>query len=135
MPTFKLIVLGSIYIDRDITQLDGTYVAVPANDYANPPTPALFDSPRQGTIITCANNFDTVTPDQIATNNDICRTKLTVNGSFVANQIFFLRNFGSLTDDQPGELFNYSPEMWLAPGDGSATSGTYKSIVGLPPVL
>jgi hypothetical protein len=135
LPAFKLIVHGRIFIDSTVTQLDGVYVAVPNSGYVKAKN--TFANPLAGTIADCSNGFSVIDPSKADTNDMVntCGQQLTVNGSFVANQIFFLRTFGTLGNDQPAEVFTYNPEMWLAPSAGSTYDPEYRSVVGLPPVL
>ncbi len=142
IPSFRLIVHGVTYIDHAVTQLDGLYAAIPTtgettkkNNYA---------SPNDGTISTCSRlsggvytSFD---PSLILSSSSTmladCGQQLVVNGSFVAQQVWLLRNFGNV-GGAPAELFNYDPEIWLVQAGTAAGLGStgYQSIVGLPPTL
>jgi len=139
IPSFRLIVHGRIYIGANVTQLDGLYVAIPDAGYADSGKPSTFDAPKVGTISTCSSGFISLDPTALASNNfaSVCGNPLTVNGSVVAEQLWLLRTHGSLESGFPAEVFNYSPEVWLAPSAGAAgVSGEdYQSIIGLPPVL
>ncbi len=131
IPSYKLVVEGDIYIDNDVSQLDGLYVAL-TNE----------DGDSGGNIYTCAtsqgNDVKPATPGFY----DTCRTKLTVNGAFVAKQLHLQRTIGTLgqsTTDTPAannaaEVFNYTPELWL-PRNSTVGTGRYMSITGLPPIL
>lgn len=135
MPNFKLIVQGTIHVDPSVDRLDGTYVAVPSG--SNYPTATnSFTSPLDGTISTCSTGTTVLYPRTPLGPNigSACRQLLTVNGSFIANHIFLLRSEGTAGSGQAAEVFNYSPEVWLAPS-GDADFGGYESIIGLPPVL
>jgi len=135
IPSFHLIVKGNIYIDPEVEQLDGVYVAQPT-----PPTTA--NGPwTKGEIITCAN-------DQKTTPSTGCNKKLTINGAFIARQVRFKRTFGNLAaasatetaaNSQAAEVFNFSPEVYLSPlGPGlnrSVPFTKYDYITSLPPVL
>jgi hypothetical protein len=138
---------GNIYIDKDVTQLDGTYVAQPNGSVG-------------GSIYTCANGASRMPLNQILTS---CRKQLVVNGSFVAQHVYLDRSFGSLRVSQSGEylrpgvgqncgdsgntslgdcaaeIFNWSPESLLAQPSttpsGGPTSGKYDYITSLAPVL
>jgi len=140
IPYFKLIVVGgNIYIDRSVTELDGLYVAEPSGG-------------KGGTIYTCATGglpspaYSPAGTGAITNYYSICNTKLTIYGSFVAQQVEFLRTYGtagqadynghsdSVTSNYAGEVFDYTPEMWL-PRDNSAPSDSYTAITGLPPEL
>jgi hypothetical protein len=140
IPSFELVVHGTIYIDSSVTALSGLYAAIPDNNYATTTTASSFNSPSAGTISTCSSGFTSYDPSQFLTNNmaSNCAQQLTVTGSFVANQVWLLRSFGGLATKQPAEVFDYSPEIWLAPSGATssgAASPTYQSIVGLPPIL
>jgi hypothetical protein len=131
IPSFKLVVTGgNIFIDKNVTQLDGLYVAEP--DSAG----------NKGIIYTCSTGLGVpVNPVANSFYND-CNNKLTINGSFVAGQVRFLRTSGSVgqattdtaTSNHAAEVFNYTPEMWL-PRKANTVSNNVDSITGLPPVL
>jgi hypothetical protein len=122
MPKFKLVVIGDIYIDRGVGQLDGLYVALP--------DPATG---KGGNIYTCSIGASAIAPTDpnYYTN---CNKQLTVNGAFVAKSVQFLRTFGSMSKPGAAEQFNYSPELWL-PRTVNSVGSDYNSITGLPPVL
>lgn len=138
LPSFYLIVRGNIYIAPNVKRLDGIYVAMPKFPATSLGTPA-----DGGRIFTCTDNG--ATPSQ-AVLYSTCRTNsLTVNGSFSATHINFLRGGGSLRDakaaEQPNsnniaEVFNFLPETLLAtPAPKLTTSGQYDSVISLPPGL
>ena len=132
IPSLKVYVKGSIFIAPGVTQLDGMYVAQPTDD-----------SSDDGNIYTCATNTGAgVHPYSARSLNgslyNACKTQLTVNGAFIANQVWLLRTAGTVTGSS-AETFNFSPELWLsAPYDTSVDSMTtnkYDAITSLPPVL
>jgi len=120
MPSFSLVVKNNdINIASNVSNLAGNYIA------------------QNGTINDC-DTTDNIYP--------ACNTKLTVYGSFVANNIEFYRmgQNGSLrysvTDSGPGsnnasEEFDYSPATWLAQPPASGTPPAYDAVTSLPPVL
>lgn len=139
MPFLAVIVRGNIYIEPNVSRLDGLFVAQPSNPAA----------PVNGKIYTC---YPPVGPPYTRTQLDIaCNRQLVVNGGLVAQQIKFLRtnntitedtgqvpNFGTGTGTVAAEVVNSSPEMWLAPSPLVSTAGTgsasYDSLYSLPPV-
>ena len=135
IPYFKLVVVGgNIYVGQGVTQLDGIYVAEPN---------AVGTG---GVIYTCAHGNG----NEWKPNNEYnagyysaCGNQLTINGSFVAKQVQFLRTGGSLgqaatgdtaTSSKAAEVFHYTPELWL-PRGGIPNDNGYKAITGLPPIL
>lgn len=132
IPYFKLVVTGGdIYIDRNVTQLDGIYVAEPDG------------SGNHGRIYTCATGLRAAINPVSANYYSNCNAKLTINGVFVAKQVQFLRTNGSvgqakstdtLSSNHSAEVFNYTPELWLPRGANTPDSG-YTAITGLPPIL
>jgi len=134
MPLFELVVKGNIYIAPGVTQLDGAYIAQP-------------DGGAKGSIYTCATSTGPYNFDGSLYNT--CKTKLTVNGLFSAEQIYLMRTYGTLsqsaavetaTGSFAGEVFNYNPTMWIAQppagtASGSSKIGDYDAITSLPPVL
>ncbi len=162
-PSFTLVVTGgNIYIDPDVTRLDGVYVAKKSGD-------------KGGTIYTCGNGFapkKSVIWD--ASYDNTCNKQLTVNGAFVADQINLMRTYGTLKNGQflepnsqpstpanpygflpygcdnnsggytglnvscAAEIFKYAP--WLYQGrpqtkPDSNGAGMFNAITSLPPVL
>ncbi len=130
--SYYLIVKGNIYVAPGVDRLDGVYIAQP--DTANPT--------NTGKIYTCANTA-TRLPVGLSSLYTTCNKQLTVNGTFIASQVKFLRTFGSLRDSvtapgKPAEVFRFSPETYLAPGPlpaGTASVKKYDYITALPPVL
>lgn len=133
IPYFKLVVTGgNIYIGPNVTQLDGIYVAEKAGGVG-------------GTIFTCASGLGVpIVPTSFGTYFNQCHQKLTINGAFAAQQVRFLRSFGTLGQAKSGdawqsntaaEVFNYSPEVWLPRGGGLNLNPKYDAVTGLPPVL
>jgi len=158
IPSFMLVVKGgNIYIDQNVTQLDGIYVAQPDN------------SGTGGNINTCATAPGAAVPGSQIYGN-ACNKQLVVNGAFMAKKIFLNRSFSSLRYSQNGEnsfyspvghacgnanldvpagvtsatdcaaeIFNFSPEMYLTqpnldPKNGP-TTGHYDYVTSLSPVL
>jgi hypothetical protein len=131
MPLFRLIVRGNIYIDRDVSQLDGLYVAQPDA------------GATQGAIYTCTNNAFSQ-PNLNGTFLTDCNNKLTVNGSFLARHVRLLRTAGTVGQSNAGEtngsaniaeVFNYNPSMWAWQPPTPGSANTYDSITSLPPIL
>ncbi|MBA3758310.1 hypothetical protein H0X10_01620, partial [Candidatus Saccharibacteria bacterium] len=96
IPSYKLIVRGNIYIDRGVTQLDGTFIA-------------LANGGSGGKIYTCTAGGTVYTNPYSSAD---CNNTLTVNGSFIANEIKFLRTRGTLNSPEIAEIFRYGPEVW-----------------------
>jgi len=139
VPSFML-KANNIWISKDVTQLDGIYVA-------------------SGNIYTCATGIGA----KVSATNlfGLCSKQLIVRGSFIANQVRLMRTLGSLkdanstessatragcsnvgggssTDSCAAEVFEFSPEMYLG-GWNLQQSGLgavqYDAISALPPVL
>lgn len=130
VPSLRIIVLGNIFIDNDVTQLDGLYVAQPNG--------------ASGVIHTCALNSSPYTPISNNVLTSQCNKKLTVNGSFAAQQIRLLRTAGTLRQSDAAEtsasnniaeVFNYNPALWIVQPPANTGAAGYDSINSLPPVL
>lgn len=131
IPLMEFVVKGNIFIDADVSQLDGVYIA--QDDGSN----------TKGIIYTCADSFTPISVD--ANMYGKCdNTKLTVNGSFVANSIRLMRTKGSVKQGQAGdnpsastagEVFNYNPALWIAQPSTGSNVGKYDSVTSLPPIL
>jgi hypothetical protein len=132
IPYFKLVVVGgNIYIGSGVTQLDGVYVA------------EQDENGNGGIIYTCATGLRApVNPLVPATFNPTCKQQLTITGAFAAQQVQFLRTFGTVgsagadtwSANNAAEVFRYSPEVWLPRSTTKIGTG-YDAITGLPPVL
>lgn len=140
IPIVRVISLGNIYIDNNINQLDGIYVAIPKNGDAT-----------SGEIHTCAlsetaGDLRTGALD-IGTVGAQCARQLVVNGAFIAQRVHLLRVFGNMGTAQVGaepatsgniaEVFRYSPEIYMALigiGKGAAAA-EFDGIITLPPAL
>jgi hypothetical protein len=152
-----LVAKGNIYVGKNVTRLDGMYVAQAKNDGSG------------GVIFTCAVQGG-YTGYGDTTKFDNCGgpggegagtvRQLTVNGAFIAKDIKLDRVHKSVRDScrgeytsanpswaascpatQASEIFNFSPEMWLSQppfaSDASGFSSTsrFQYYTTLPPVL
>lgn len=140
IPSFFLIVDGNLYIDKDVTQLDGIYIAT-------------------GNIYTCSEGRNGFAVTSMFVE---CDEQLTVNGALIANTIKLNRSAQSSTrsDTQnqhpnitgsytcatgvqrqlcAAEVINFSPELYLTnpslPASSSPGQARYDAITTLPPVL
>jgi hypothetical protein len=127
-PLVYIVAKGNIYIGSNVTQLDGVYVA-------------QRTGASGGVIYTCASGSTPVATNALATS---CGNKLTVNGSFVAYQVQFLRASGSQAQSaaaetpattKAAEVFNYGPSAWMAYPPNQASTTDYDAITSLPPIL
>lgn len=133
IPSFKLVVVGgNIYIGAGVTKLDGIYAAE-------------LKAGVGGGIYTCAkgNSLPWNPSTDYATGYyQACKQQLVVTGAFIAKTMHFLRTYGSvgqssgdtLGSNHAGEVFQYTPELWLPRGANVPDSG-YDAITGLPPIL
>jgi hypothetical protein len=131
MPMFRLIIVGDLYIDNDVSRLDGLYVA------------QQDASASHGLIVTCAVGRSTPTMDgSLLSTCD--NTKLTVNGSLVARHIRMTRTVGTLRQSSAGEAstvphiaetLNYNPIMWIPQPPSATGPDQYDAITSLPPIL
>jgi hypothetical protein len=138
IPNFTLVVKGNIYIANSVTTLDGLYIAQPNDN-------------KKGVIYTCATGVGVVPIGQDlfnacgAAGND---KQLRVNGAFIAQRVVLNRTGHTLrdsaaresaNDSKAAEIFNFSPEVYLSPPvfnpRSTLTSGEYKYITTLPPIL
>ncbi len=135
IPVLRVIVRGNIFIDNDITQLDGLYVAQ-ASDATN------------GIVYTCGlTTITPFTPMPLAGTlaSECSHTRLVVNGSLVGRQVQLRRTVGTQRASSAGEtaaggnmaeVFNYGPGNWIQqPDSGDTSSAGYDSITSLPPIL
>jgi uncharacterized repeat protein (TIGR01451 family) len=132
LPLFYVVVKGAdIYIDNNVTEADGVYIAEPdANG-------------NGGKIFTCAipgGSLPTVPADPFSQ----CTQELTVRGSLTAKDVYFLRAKGTvgnattepnctITDANVAEQICYLPDQWLT--SPFSVSQGINSISKLPPVL
>jgi hypothetical protein len=130
IPFFALIVKGNIYIGKDVTQLDGMYVAQP-------------NGASGGTIFTCAKGaFTSYSTTDLTTIPGTyfsnCSNPLTFNGIVQAKKLRLHRVSGTLSTNIPAEIFNNLPELNLAGTPFRKTtsdSAQYDSAATLPPLL
>ncbi len=129
IPSLYVVVQGDIFIDKDVSRLDGVYIAQPRADGTG------------GKIYTCTNGS---TPYASASDLYInCNIKLTVNGALIAKDVKFLRAKGSQRDwsgdgrSGAAEEINYLPELFLAKptAPDPVSSGASQYITTLPPIL
>ena len=148
LPNLYIIAKGNIYIDNDVTNIDGTFIAQTDGPDVN----------DKGNIYTCTDSNATLFPAaNLAT---ACDKQLVVNGGLIAQEVRFLRTAGSIdtstssvetpnysngTGTGAAEVINYTPEVYLAPSPlrnpnatntntGSAGAGRYDAIKSLPPI-
>ena len=136
---FALVVLGSIYVDPSVGQLDGLYIA--QADPAFIPSPLTGDT---GIFWSCHNNSTAPVLDNFP---NTCTNKLTVNGAVIAKQLNLLRTTGDITPATRGEVsssnniaevFNYTPQMLMGgPFFNPPAPNNLKiqSLISLPPVF
>ena len=144
IPSLVIYVDGNIYIDANVTRLDGTYMARPTS------------ATTGGQIYTCATSaapIDTTSPSYFST----CGKQLVVNGSLIAQKVHLLRTCGTLqqavgnepvttsggtdlltcgTGSHAAEVINNGPSDWMGRANMNSLAGDkWDSIVSLPPVL
>ena len=119
IPNLKIIA-KNIFIDSSVHQLDGIYIAKGSGSIKDcADSSGFFQGPGCYGTPTTPNT-------------------LTVNGSFMANQIYLERTGGNIdasesVSNSPAEIFNYTPENWLAPV--STLQGQITSFNTLSPIL
>ncbi len=149
IPSLYVIASGNIYVDADVTTMDGVYVAQPR------PSGSVEET---GQIYSCSRNADDPLTDLnirtagVGANAEFilneCDNKLTVNGSFMAAKVHLLRSIGTVVQGKPyetykdanniAEIFRFSPELYLIEGGGlppRSTNAKIDSIVALPPAF
>lgn len=150
VPSFTLVARGNIYIDNDVHNLDGMYIAQPFQD-AN----GIW---QKGEIRTCVIDASGASPDDVSY-YEACRSNLTVTGGFMANVVRMQRTLGTRYDSyntdtariaagldpapvgqknaNTGEVFVFSPEVWLRAAALNRNDSTKKfdAITSGAPVL
>ena len=105
IPSLVFVVKGDIIMNQNVSRLDGLYIAIPRDDGSG------------GNIVTCNQTNGT----QI--NNPCGNTQLTVNGGFISSDVDFYRfihggqvarNSAGAQDAYASEIFNFSPELYMA---------------------
>ncbi len=130
VPKFALVVLGSIYVNPAVSQLDGLYIAQPDPANANQ---VVNDT---GVFWTCHSSD----PNQVVKFDYVastCNSSLTVNGAVIAKQVNLLRSNGDIGNATVAETFNYTPEMIIGGPFFNPPGGTAKieSLISLPPIF
>jgi hypothetical protein len=152
IPSLYIISRGNIYVDDGVDELDGSFIAQPRVDGTG------------GEIYSCSDGYlfwaaigGTLSNEKIARNpvdfpeRTSCRSKLKVNGAFIAKKVNLHRTFGSLragtAGEGPdrlipepttaGESFIYNPTLWFTSGGNLPVNQKIQieSYVSLPPSL
>ena len=125
IPSLKIVSMGgNIYIDPTVKNLEGTYMAIQGSTGTG------------GAIYDCStDSLAGKYPANPATGNNQCfDNTLTINGSFIAHDVYLQRTKGNAaTNSGAAEQFNYGPEQWLS--SPTSTSSSIESIQTLPPVF
>ena len=126
IPSLEVVTKGNIYINPNVTNIAGTFIAEGGT---------INDIGGSNTLTCNSGSTDPKNPCQGA-------KKLTIDGSFIANQIDLYRTYGALSaaknsptpdNGYAAEEFDYSPLNWLVPGNPNSLN--VQSITSLPPVL
>ena len=158
-PAFMLVAKGNIYIGKNVTRLDGLYVAQAKDDASGG---IIFTCARPGDFAAYNDNekFDNCGGPEGENSNPPDDKRLIVNGSFIANNIRLDRIHKSVRDSksninekadrdpsatphntEASEVFNFSPEMYLSQppfaknGTSSSSSTIFQYYTTLPPIL
>jgi hypothetical protein len=108
IPFLMIIANGDINIGRDVTTLDGVFVAKDPN---------TGNGVVEGVIDTCHNPVTNAAGDLKL---DSCPIQLTIHGMFIAHDVQFRRTYKGIIQNDPelpnegSELFQFSPEIYLA---------------------
>ncbi len=122
-PSFTLVVKGNINISKNVTRVDGLYVAQPTNG-------------NDGELNTCATNDG----------NQFCSSQLVMNGAVVARRILPLRSSGTVyplanpafnppPGHQAAEIFNFVPSMVVSNPNFAPINNPNQGFFSLPPVF
>ena len=133
IPSLHVYVKGNIYIQPNVTNLTGFFVA------------QQDGTTDTGKIFTCANGSARFTANLLTS----CANQLSVRGAFSSKRTYFDRGVNSLRtgatqetydNSKAAEKFYIGPEMYfVSPGTtstgGGTSSGGYQYITTLPPIL
>lgn len=117
-----VIIANNITINEGVGQVDAWLVA---------PGSVTGSTVTGGVIRTCNRS-------QTELANNVCDTRLTINGPVIANRLLMLRTFGAGQGAQagnPAEVFNFRPDAYIWAAQQSQASGrvTTVSTKELPP--
>lgn len=143
IPSFAVIAKGNIYIDKDVGQIDGIFVAQPNGGTGG----KIYTCVKDGGVPYSQSEADAVLHTQ-------CNKPLRINGIFSAQEVKFLRTFCTLScipragttyarerfsDTKAAEAFQLGPEFYLTRpvfrNEGSQSNGKYDYMISLPPIL
>ena len=139
IPHFALVVVGNIWVDPAVTQLDGIYVA-------QPDPQADITTAKTGQFWSCNNSSGSWDETNLNNFGINCETnKLTVNGSVIAAKVYLTRMKNGIAPFNASwnetlpraETFNYTPETAIGGSFGSGTGSQslqIDSLISLPPV-
>jgi len=149
VPSLYVIASGNIYIDSDVTTMDGVYIAQQRPTDISDETGRIYSCSRNANN-PAANLSDKGAGGDAAFVLSNCNRKLTVNGSFLAKRVYLLRSLGTVNDGKPyesykdatnkiAEIFRFTPEIYLIEAGGGlpprSTTAKIDSIVALPPAF
>jgi hypothetical protein len=131
-PYLSIIAKGNIYIDSNVTRIDGLYVAQPTSGTTN------------GAFYTCA--IGGVPPTAALVSTACHAGNLTLNGAVIAQHLYPLRsidtvNPGAGVGGGPAEIFNFTPAIVIGQPNfksldtGSTIDDSIQGLYNLPPVF
>jgi hypothetical protein len=141
IPSLTIIATGNIYIQPNVSQLEGVYIA---------------GFTKTGKIYTCSNGFASWSGGSsvdrqhiVGTSAPACNSQLRVYGGFIAPEVELLRTIYSLKDSvvlpsetpantKAAEVFVFDPEEWLTNSGLPSNLGgqaDYDFVTSLSPLL
>lgn len=139
IPSLHVYVRGNIYIEEDVTEMVGMFVAQPKKDVGGNPVPGT------GQVVTCTGPAGAVIGAAALFGR--CNAPLKVKGALVANKVKWLRTANSLRNgssadrtlagSRAAETVELTPEfLMVAPPDvDPGDLPYYQFFTTLPPVL
>ena len=124
VPKLALVVKGNVYIEPNVTQMDGLYIAQPSSGTTG------------GSFWTCHDGGTTTNPDGYYIESK-CGNKLTINGAVIAKEIDLVRTNGDVSGDS-AEVINYNPSMVIGGqffNPTPAQNPPIDSLISLPPIF
>ncbi len=103
-----VVIADKIYVQANVTQIDGVYYAGGTNGIVN-------------TCVEATNNPNSGNKDKISANG-VCKERLIVNGAVIAKKLHNLRTKGGTDATMPAEAYSMRPESFLTPYARSLSS-------------
>jgi len=135
VPKFALVVKGNIFVDPNVGEIDGWYIA-------QPDTSSTINYNKTGYIFTCDDSARSLSPLGTEIHDRCAGNQFTVNGALTAKQVNYLRTSGDVNGNgapnAPAETLNYTAADVLGGpffNPPASNKLDVQSLISLPPLF